>query len=662
MKYRPEIDGLRAIAVLPVILFHAGFELFSGGFIGVDIFFVISGYLITTIIINDIEANNFSIVNFYERRARRILPALFFVIFACLPFAWLWMLPSQILEFSHSLIAVSLFLSNIFFWQESDYFAAAAEEKPLLHTWSLAVEEQYYLLFPIFLLFAWRFKKNRVLWMIVIFALISFFISEWAWRNGKTNANFFLAPTRAWELLAGSISAFIVNKYGIKKNNFLSLLGLIAILLSILIYDDTTPFPSVYALLPILGVVLLIFYGDEKTLAGKLLGAKLFVGIGLISYSAYLWHQPLFAFARIKLLEEPSETIMYYLIAASLILAFLSWKYVEKPFRNKKLISQRSIFLSSLMAILFISSIGLAGNNYYPKIKNNWLNNQPEWTQKAYLLLSRTDNSINNFGALKDGSQKFSECRFNAQELTSDLKEVLMACKQKHGPGILILGDSHAVDLFGVISSRFDNEFLVGITRPGCRPHANNTSCQYDQVKDLLSTNSNIFNLLIHEEAGHYLLKESNGKLGTESMFTDFAYDEKVKNIEPDIRSIRSTGNYLEELSNFVQVKWFLPRAEPHISESQILHKGCKYNYSFRENQYQIFQELDDYIINYLINSKSSVQPISQNKIFNFDFPADYLNCENLYWSDGDHFSADGEVRFGKRLPNNFLSINHEAD
>jgi len=189
LKYRAEIDGLRALAVVPVILFHAGFELFSGGFVGVDVFFVISGYLITTILIEDIENKRFSIVNFYERRARRILPALFLVMLVCIPFAWMWMIPSQMKDFSQSLVAVSLFASNILFWRESGYFDATAEEKPLLHTWSLAVEEQYYVLFPIFLILAWRFGKNRVFWMIVVMAAISLLLSEWGWRN-KATANF----------------------------------------------------------------------------------------------------------------------------------------------------------------------------------------------------------------------------------------------------------------------------------------------------------------------------------------------------------------------------------------------------------------------------------------------------------------------------------------
>jgi len=178
VHYRAEIDGLRALAVLPVILFHAGFDWFSGGFVGVDVFFVISGYLITTILIEDIEYKRFSITNFYERRARRILPALSFVMFVCIPFAWIWMLPNQMKDFSQSLVAVSLFVSNIFFWKDAGYFSTEADEKPLLHSWSLAVEEQYYLLFPIFLILAWRFGKNRVFWMIVVMAALNVLLSE----------------------------------------------------------------------------------------------------------------------------------------------------------------------------------------------------------------------------------------------------------------------------------------------------------------------------------------------------------------------------------------------------------------------------------------------------------------------------------------------------
>ena len=183
MNYRAEIDGLRALAVLPVILFHAGFEWFNGGFVGVDVFLVISGYLITTIIINEMAEGKFSIVNFYERRARRILPALFFVLSVCLPFAWFWLTPSDLKDFGQSLVAVATFSSNILFWQESGYFDTAAELKPLLHTWSLAVEEQYYILFPLFLILTWRLGLKWILSLLAITFLVSFGVAHWGALN-----------------------------------------------------------------------------------------------------------------------------------------------------------------------------------------------------------------------------------------------------------------------------------------------------------------------------------------------------------------------------------------------------------------------------------------------------------------------------------------------
>ena len=342
MKYRAEIDGLRALAVLPVILFHAGFEWFSGGFVGVDIFFVISGYLITTMLIIDIEKKRFSILNFYERRVRRILPALFLVMFVTILPAYFVMLPDELQNFGQSLVATTLFANNVLLYLTTDYWALESEFKPLLHTWSLGIEEQYYLLFPFFLMLVWRFGKSRVFWMIVVMAAISLLLSEWAWRN-KANANFYLAPTRAWELFAGSIAAFIVKKQGVKKNNALALIGLAAIIFSIFFYDETTPFPSVYALVPVLGVVLFVLYAEKETLAAKLLSMKAIVTIGLISYSSYLWHQPLFAFARIRTLEYPSLHLMLALSILSIVLAYFSWRYIEKPFRDVQKTSFSSI-------------------------------------------------------------------------------------------------------------------------------------------------------------------------------------------------------------------------------------------------------------------------------------------------------------------------------
>ena len=466
MKYRGEIDGLRALAVIPVILFHAGFELFSGGFVGVDVFFVISGYLITTILIEDIENKRFSIVNFYERRARRILPALFFVMLACIPLAWMWMLPNQMKDFSHSLIAVSLFVSNILFWQESGYFDAAAEEKPLLHTWSLAVEEQYYVLFPIFLILAWRFGKNRVFWMIVVMALISLLLSEWGWRN-MPSANFYLAPTRAWELFAGSIAAFMVQKHGVQKNNALAFLGLAAIIFSIFFYDETTPFPSVYALVPVLGVVLLVLYADKETLAAKLLSTKGFVGIGLISYSAYLWHQPLFAFARIKYIDEPPYQIFLLLLFGSIGLAVMSWRYIEKPFRSKEFIASKTVFLISGIGIFTFSLIGLT----LPSM------DMLRFDKQQQMIIS--DGKQNHL-IMKNSAYDRYGCFFEYSQDASHLIES-ECIRVSNKPRLILFGDSESAHLYEGMIKAFPDKHVMQFTGTGCTAinfETNNNRCK----------------------------------------------------------------------------------------------------------------------------------------------------------------------------------------
>lgn len=259
MDYRREIDGLRALAVLPVILFHADFETFSGGFVGVDVFFVISGYLITTIVLAELEQGSFSIANFYERRARRILPALFLVMLVCIPFAWIRLLPSDMKDFSQSLIAVSVFSSNILFWLESGYFDTAAELKPLLHTWSLSVEEQYYALFPLFLILLWKLGRS---WIVVLLSLLfatSLAVAEWA-AYAKPAAAFYLLPARGWELLVGAFAAFYLSHA--KREHFCrsirelgGWLGVALILYAVFAYSKTTPFPGLYALVPTLGKV-----------------------------------------------------------------------------------------------------------------------------------------------------------------------------------------------------------------------------------------------------------------------------------------------------------------------------------------------------------------------------------------------------------------------
>jgi peptidoglycan/LPS O-acetylase OafA/YrhL len=367
MLYRREIDGLRAVAVIPVILFHTGIQAFRGGFVGVDVFFVISGYLITSIILAEKQAGTFTLAGFYERRARRILPALFVVSLVCVPFALLWMLPDDLENFGQSLVATTFFSNNILLWLSSGYFALENEFKPLVHTWSLGVEEQYYVLFPLFILLFWRFGTRWLASSFVVAAILSFLLAKQG-SSYHPEATFFLLPTRGWELLIGALSASVLSSKSVfiqklrshVAGQLLGVIGLSMIVYSVVAFDDNTPFPSIHALLSTVGTALIILFATEQTWVGQLLGINVVMFIGLLSYSAYLWHQPLFAFARLRSLDKPTPTMFLGLGVLSLLFAYPTWRYAEKPFRDRDVIGRSTIILVFTLVGLVASCVGFA--------------------------------------------------------------------------------------------------------------------------------------------------------------------------------------------------------------------------------------------------------------------------------------------------------------
>lgn len=355
-----------------MVLFHAGFDLFSGGYVGVDIFFVISGYLITKVICDDISADGFSYAVFYERRIRRIFPALFAVSLFTAVLAAVLLLPDDLALFGKSLLATVVFASNIFFYKISGYFSPNAELMPLLHTWSLAVEEQFYIVAPIVLAVSFRLKLG---WRIVIAAglVTSLALSVYSVEDYAT-ATFYLLPTRAWELLAGSLVAVgglpVIRNRAVAEG--LSLLGLGLILYAIFAYDHEAVFPGPAAVLPVLGAALLIYAGPARPLASRLLSTRPFVGIGLISYSLYLWHWPLIVFSNYYLIEPMTPVQGAAVVVASLVAGYLSWRYVEAPFRRPPkgslLARRRTIFALAWAggALLIGGSLVLWLNSGFP--------------------------------------------------------------------------------------------------------------------------------------------------------------------------------------------------------------------------------------------------------------------------------------------------------
>ena len=368
-SYRPEIDGLRALAVLLAVFYHAAFDLFKGGYIGVDIFFVISGYLITNIIIEDMYEGKFSLSEFFDRRARRIFPALFCVLAVCLPLAWYSLSSAAFQDFGQSMFAVAAFAANIHLWQENTYFAAASDLKPLLHTWTIAVEQQFYIIYPIFLILAWRLGLQRVITIIAFLAILSLMLAVWdtqynIYKLWPPGGAYFLLPTRLWQLAIGAFVAFYLRHHTYHKshtiNQALSIVGIAMIVYSVVVSRNHTRYPDLSALIPTLGTALLILCAVPQTIAHKLFSAKPIVVLGLLSYSIYLWHQPLIAFARHSVLGEVPDSVMLLMCCLSLGLAWLSWEYVEQPFRGKSSkVSRKQMVQFSICGILTFGSLGL---------------------------------------------------------------------------------------------------------------------------------------------------------------------------------------------------------------------------------------------------------------------------------------------------------------
>lgn len=503
MKYRGEIDGLRAIAVLPVVFFHAGFDVFAGGFIGVDVFFVISGYLITSILIYELGVGEFSISKFYERRARRILPALFSIMLFSFIFAWALLGPNDMKSFAGSMGAVPLFFSNIFFWLQSGYFDTSSEIKPLLHTWSLAVEEQFYVIFPLFLYFIWSVGRGRVLLILVILFFASLFLSVYGWHHFP-DAAFFTVPTRAWELIVGCISAFIISDFDFKGLNKKILnvggaIGIGLIFLSIFIYDERTPFPSFYALMPTLGAVMVICFSNAETCIGRVLGSRPFVWVGLISYSIYLWHQPIFAFARLyKMDGRPSALMMLSLVISTFFVAYLSWRYIETPFRISKSIKRYQLAAFVFAGSLFFSLAGLWG--YRSDGWSDFRMSADQINLMKTVSFSPKRNQCHTGGNLYTPPEK--ACVFFSDRVTW-----------------AVLGDSHGVELSYALANllKFRGVGVKQLTFSACAPSytVNNVKdpCArwMRDALDYLDKSPEIVNVVVTFRLNQYLFGKHDG-------------------------------------------------------------------------------------------------------------------------------------------------------
>lgn len=450
MKYRREIDGLRALAIIPVILFHAGLPGFSGGYVGVDIFFVISGYLITTILISELSDGTYSIINFYDRRARRILPALFFMLMATLPLAYAFLNPTDLRDYAKSVLGSVLFLANITSYLQSGYFDAASDLKPLMHLWSLAIEEQYYVFFPLLLALLWRLRLAKVSSAILLFSVVSLVFAE-VKLNKDASAAFFYLHSRAWELGVGALLACVMLPAYQDKLKFdlsplirqiLAIIGFGLIVYAIFTFDKNTKFPGFLALVPTVGAALIIVFSGPYTYVGRFLGSRYMVGVGLISYSAYLWHQPIFAFARYRSPNHLDQWTLFGLVLLTSAFAYLSWRFVEKPFRQKTWLSRKVVCLLSIGGIAFFSAIAVITN-----AKQGFPDRFPKEFASA-------------FDPFKVKEGKFCSFQTTPQIKGLDFCEFGdLASKST----VILYGDSHASSLLGELNEEFKKTKTKGL-------------------------------------------------------------------------------------------------------------------------------------------------------------------------------------------------------
>lgn len=564
-RYRPDVDGLRAVAIIPVVFYHYGFWPFTGGFVGVDIFFVISGFLITGLIHREMVEGRFSIRHFYERRIRRIFPALFAMLAVASVAAAVILFPSDFERYADSLFATAFFASNFEFWREVGYFDVGAEWKPLLHLWSIAVEEQFYLLFPALLLLVGIRSRRKLLIVTGALFVLSLAFSVWAVTNAPSTA-FYLLPSRFWELMLGALLALVQlpqpSSRVVREN--IGIAGFIMIGSAIFTYNRWQPFPGEYALLPCVGAALLIYAGGTQTLAHRLLSAKPVVFVGLISYSLYLWHWPLLVFTQIALNRVLLPWESCALVALSVALATFSWRFIEQPIRRRTTMGRGPLFAgaATAMALTALCGFGVASADGLPQRM------QPEIRK----ILAEEGNHEPRmdicFGLTAHDVREGRLCRIGSM--------------QARTPSFILWGDSHADALLPAIQKAAEEHGraglfaatnscapLLGVMRPDAKP------CKpFNDAVAKLAVRSSIHDVILDarwsKNAYGTARGEGDGRIypyDDEGQGIDLLSTEAVfyRGLERTVRLLTRAGKHVTIIASVPEAGFSVPRVMAHL-------------------------------------------------------------------------------------------------
>ena len=659
LNYRPEIDGLRALAIISVLIYHAKLEIFgkiifTGGYLGVDIFFVISGFLITRLILHEkLALNNFSFINFYERRIRRIIPVLLVVIFTTYPFATYYLLPIDFNSFLNSINYTLLFVSNIFFhYSGIEYGGTSSLLKPLLHTWSLSIEEQFYILFPIIFLILLDFNKKILVFFISLGIFLSLIMSFYLAGN-HPSFNFYMLFSRVWELLLGSLLAiiFYLSKEKIlfkKYNKIIEIIGFSLIFFSIIFFNSATKHPSFITLIPVIGIFCLILYSDKKNLITKILSVKPIRFIGLISYSLYLWHYPIFSIARYNDFFDNNLT-KFFLIIVSIILSIISYYFIERNFRDTKIISRKTFSITLVIVIFFLLTINFFSSKY--KIKN----------------LSKDLVEFDYRPWQKLRNEKFIICHNNDEFCRFE--------KNKDYPNIYILGDSHASVLMSGIKENFTdkNNFNLITMTTSCfgMPDFNfiknnkilDEPCNDKYYKNVLEKISNTNNNVIIINARFPLYLSNGNYFDNKEGFTEKKGEKffALKNIGGNLSVEKGYLKFLTELSN-ISKKLILVYPVPEVGFNVprrifklIKNKEVDSLEEIQHNEtlstsYQVYMERTKKSFFLLNQLKNNIVRIYPHEIFCNKIRCFTVLENKILYSDENHLSLSGAMIINKKI------------
>jgi peptidoglycan/LPS O-acetylase OafA/YrhL len=552
---------------------------------------------------------------------------------------WFILTPYFYRDLFQTITATSLFMSNYLIYLKSGYFAAIADLKPFLHTWSLAVEEQYYVLFPILLFLFWRFGRIATVLLLIALLIFSFLYCLWA-LDHHPNANFLLLPSRAWELLAGCLVAFFIQKKGLLSNNFLATLGLVAIIFSVFVFDSSTPFPSYYTLVPVLGAMAIIIFANEKTLVAQILRARIIVGLGLISYSLYLWHQPVFSFLKHLLFTKPTYFQSFVALVLICLISIFSWQYVERPFRNKKKFSKKSIIIFSIVFIIATALLGLLGHK-----------------KMGFTNRLSTETRMISEGSFDKNPRQF-ECKYLDEKSEID-ETCLIGDKKNAEPSIAIIGDSHADHLL----QSFHNQLLLeGLTAynfsfKNCSPVSfiSTTSdfteniC-FEKISNFIKDNKNVNKVIVAFRWVTSIPGKGYGNFSRENLL-----DKKILKSRGEIiaKKLENLAGSEIELTLVYPVPEAGEDVPNYTVKKRILGKK---NFILRI-PYALFMERNKYAY-YALNLVSTTKAIIRvypSQVLCEEIPDGYcktvLNSKSLYYDD-DHLTNYGASLFTPFLLN----------